>query len=338
MNNLHVRNVNEALSVGLNLMRRKAVDRDSRNGPVRVVHGPVLTTYDRPWERVLTCPVRDANPFFHLYEAVWMLGGRNDLASLTRFLPKFKDYSDDGRTLHGAYGHRWRAHFGVRGRRDQLAEIIEALRDNHDDRRQVLQMWSVEDDLGRSGKDLPCNTHAYVSINKKDKLELTVCCRSNDMIWGAYGANAVHFSFLQQYLADMVGVQPGRMYQLSNNFHAYRNEQYEALQEEHQPDQPYKRLEWELEVTGAPIVTEPKHWENDLKLVLDEGNYLGTRNAWFQQVVQPLMRAHDAYKRKNDPDRYDAALEIAAQCTAPDWREAATAWLERRRAKFLAKE
>jgi hypothetical protein len=55
-------------------------------------------------------------------------------------------------------------------------------------------------------------------------LDLTVCCRSNDAIWGAHGANAVHFSVLQEYLAARIGVGVGTMYQWSNNYHAYESE------------------------------------------------------------------------------------------------------------------
>jgi thymidylate synthase len=52
-------------------------------------------------------------------------------------------------------------------------------------------------------------------------LDLTVLCRSNDVVWGAYGANAVHFSVLQEYLAGRIGVDVGVMYQFSNNYHGY---------------------------------------------------------------------------------------------------------------------
>ncbi|MGK3946522.1 thymidylate synthase, partial [Streptomyces caeruleatus] len=69
-------------------------------------------------------------------EALWMLNGNNNLDYLLWFNSKFGEYSDDGETLHGAYGHRWRQYFGY----DQLEWIIDELTNNPASRRCVLQM------------------------------------------------------------------------------------------------------------------------------------------------------------------------------------------------------
>ena len=50
---------------------------------------------------------------------------------------------------------------------------------------------------------------------------MTVCCRSNDIIWGTYGTNAVHFSMLQEYLAARLNAQLGVYRHISDSFHAY---------------------------------------------------------------------------------------------------------------------
>ena len=67
-------------------------------------------------------------------------------------------------------------------------------------------MWDAKQDLSHrnESKDLPCNTHVYFSI-REGFLDMTVCNRSNDLIWGCCGANAVHMSFLQEYVATMWG-------------------------------------------------------------------------------------------------------------------------------------
>lgn len=333
------RNVNEALTKGLRLIKQSGEARDSRNGEVAVLPAPCMTLYEKPWERVLLCPVRDANPFFHLFESVWMLGGRNDLASLKPYVGTFGRFSDDGHILHGAYGKRWRAHFPKWPdieQIDQLDRVVAGLRHDYDCRRQVIAMWDPEVDLGGTGRDLPCNTHVYVQV-VSGKLTITVCCRSNDMIWGAYGANAVHFSFLQQYLAERVGVPMGPMYQLSNNFHAYQNEQLAKLTVEHVPDEPYDRNPTWVESSQIKLVEDEVAFGNDLKLVLDEDNFTGTVNPWFQQVLQPVVRAHQAWRKKDDPERFDKALEVLEQCRAADWRETCVAWLQRRRAQFESK-
>ena len=49
----------------------------------------------------------------------------------------------------------------------------------------------------------------YILKIKNGRLQMTVHCRSNDIIWGTYGANAVHFSILQEYVAARIGVDLG---------------------------------------------------------------------------------------------------------------------------------
>jgi len=55
-------------------------------------------------------------------------------------------------------------------------------------------------------------------------LNMTVFNRSNDMVYGALGANVVHFSVLQEYMAACIGVEVGTYYQVSSNMHVYLDE------------------------------------------------------------------------------------------------------------------
>lgn len=208
-------NVNEALYSGLIHLRANGVESDSRNGKVIRAPGPVLTEYVRPWERLVMSPVRDANHVFHLMETLWMLAGRDDVKPLLDFNAGFEKYAQQDGRQWGAYGKRWRNFGGY----DQLPPLIEELK-KPDNRRAVLQMWSCPLDLGSPVKDVPCNTQVYFEVFQ-GRLNMTVTCRSNDVIWGAYGANAVHFSFLQEIIAHELKVQVGRYYQLSNNYHLY---------------------------------------------------------------------------------------------------------------------
>ena len=103
-----------------------------------------------------------------------MLAGRKDLEYVSNLLPRMKDFSDDGETLQGAYGYRWRHQFHI----DQIELVVQELENNPESRRAVIQMWSAND-LGRVSKDLPCNTQLYVNV-RQDYVDMTVCCRSND--------------------------------------------------------------------------------------------------------------------------------------------------------------
>ena len=99
---LRVRNVNEALPVALQMIQEYGKPAESRGLHTLRVHGPVTTIYERPEERVLFDSVRDANPFFHLIESLWILGGSNRMELPSMFLEGIKRFSDDGVTFHGA--------------------------------------------------------------------------------------------------------------------------------------------------------------------------------------------------------------------------------------------
>lgn len=332
MYTIEARNVNDALVKGMNLLGTRGDWRPSRNGRVRVVPGPVTTTYLKPRERVLFSHKRDANPFFHFAESIWMMAGRNDVEMLAKFVKRMKTFSDDGKTFHGAYGHRWFYHFGM----NQIERIVEMLKDNPDDRRCVLQMWDCTVDLGRQGKDVPCNTHIYLTRDKMGALDMTVCCRSNDAIWGAYGANVVHMSFLQECVAGFIGCKVGMYYQISNNFHAYedvftnltmkKGPLWSDCQYTINSMEPYPIVD---------IALGREKWYEDLTTFLHTDNVAAFRHAFFAQVAIPIFRAHQAYREHRGLARYDVALEVVSQCRAEDWKMACSLWLERRRIRYV---
>lgn len=308
-----------ALWSGMKILEQRGIKRDSRNGPVYVMPSPVTTEYVFPYRKVLFCPPRDANPFFHLHEALWMLGGRNDVASVARYVKRMREFSDDGTTLQGAYGYRWRNHFG----HDQLDTIVDALRDNPDDRRCVLSMWDGSRDLGRKSKDLPCNTQAYFSVNGVGELDMTICNRSNDIIWGAYGANLVHMSFLLEYMAARLERKVGTYYQISNNFHAYANV-FDPLKEKLRDWHPQSPSTYPI--TMPLMNTDDATWRWCLAKYLDTPDCHAFDDPFFEHVAVPMREMHHDYKAGD----VEGAMHWWARIQADDWRKAAGAWVTRR--------
>lgn len=327
------RNVNYALHEGAKLIRERGVQSPSRNGPVVVAPEPVTTVYQKPDERVMLHPERDANPFFHLYEALWMLAGRNDLAPLKEYVSRMSDFSDDGgKTQPGAYGYRWRRHFPT----DQIAWAIDRLRRDTNDRRVVIQMWDAVADIPAAdigGKDVPCNLVLLPAI-REGQLDITVFCRSNDMVWGAYGANAVHFSFLQEYMARVLGLPVGRYYQVSNNFHAYLSTLDKAG-----VDWPWGGTAGDPYERGAvrpfPLSDGPltkQEFREDLGMFMEDPARVGIRNLFLKRVALPMVMAHRCWKREKN---LGAALEIVNQMPEwCDWKAAAELWLLNRNKKL----
>lgn len=294
----------------------------SRYGDTLRCTYPVTWGYLNPEECVLTNVNRDANPFFHMYEALWMLAGLDTVEEVARFCSRMRDFSDDGHTINDAYGYRWRNWFEF----DQLIELIDLLRKEPNTRRAVLTMWDPTSDIKGSlmgMKAVPCNTQCYFAVRGKE-LNLTICNRSNDLLWGAFGANAVHFSFLLQYMAMQCGLGVGTMVHFSNDLHLY-NEHYnpDKWLDGFQGD-PYQKHGWiaqPLSVDGADVAA----FDADLAYIDDPCyDYV---NTWMKNVYENAMFAWAFHKQRE----YDAALRAANLITSPDWQAACVQWLAKRR-------
>lgn len=332
---IEARNAHSALPMGLALLAAEGIPMPSRAGSTITHPLPVTTIYRRPDERVVFWPERDANPFFHFFEGLFYLAGRRDLDFMTQFLPRMRDFSDDGVNLQGSYGWRWRHHFGY----DQLERLIALLQKNLMSRRAILTMWDPRCDLLEdegASSDVPCNTTikfrvVYGGRDEPNRLSIVVFNRSNDIIYGLYGANAVHFSMLQEYVAARLGLVVGTMTTISTDFHAYEDI-YEkvyrgSLRESDAAsrDGPYESGE----VVPLPMVSHPGSWDEELHRFLsnpNEGVFL-YQNLFFPRVARPLWNSHVAWKTGD----LDAALVLAVRCVSPDWKKAAVEWLLRRK-------
>lgn len=370
----------------------------SRNGGVMVLQEPIIVTYEKPLERVLTNPVRDANPFFHLYEALWMLAGRNDVAPLKYYNSKVDQFSDDGKTFNGAYGYRWRQYGKYRistgmdrttqTSYDQLEIIAYHLRNDTGSRRAVLSMWNVEDDLLKIGvqcscgsglkmtndckrcrgigklppsKDVCCNLEVMFSVRSHyaspefsgeiKLLDMTVTNRSNDMVWGMLGANYVHFSFLQEYMAAKIGADVGVYNQFSNNLHVYDwnwkpdewNEgmidYYEKLpMSEHVP------LVEDHEIFDAELLEFVEVHRNGEAVNYKGAGRIVWRERFFREVAHPMMCAFHCHK---SGDYAEAAIWLGLKpglsdglspVMAHDWAIVAEEWIYRRKHNKGAKK
>jgi hypothetical protein len=335
---INARNVNSAWNQAKGVVSGGMISRPSRNGDVLEYRDPVATVYQKPNERVLFDARRDANPFFHMFEAMWMLAGRDDLAAFdhVNMGHLLRPYSDNGETVNGAYGYRWRNYFN----QDQLGWIIGVLRLNPDDRRCVLTMWDGNKDLTNTqSKDVPCNTQIYFKLRPvcqgtPSKLLMTVCNRSNDIVFGCYGANAVHMSFLHEYMAAMLGVPMGEYTQISDSWHAYLDTWEKFGGKEQLPDDwndPY--VPWyhgpKVEkVSSIPLVTNPALFDMEVRRWVESPTERGAYyNEFFYHTATPMMLAwtqFKAFKQKAE------AMDTAELIEAPDWRLACINWLKRR--------
>lgn len=313
---------------------------------------PVMTVYEKPEQRVLFSPARDCNPFFHFFESLWILGGREDVAYLAQFNSRISNFSDDGKKFHAPYGHRLRFHW----EHDQLMTAIDMLARDNTTRQVALSIWDPDADLGAKTKDVPCNDFIMLKI-RRGALNMTVCCRSNDAVWGAYGANVVQFSVLQEFIARAVGVEVGVYRQFSDSFHVYTdNEAWNRYEKSGEGDvDPYALANGDRAVSSFPLMEKGvrhENWLSQLSFFLRDGSSFAYEKAtglrvddFFPYVAEPLWEAWDAWKRgpvdiaiAGDEQavraqRGRAALGHLEYCRATDWREACKQWIQRRLGK-----
>lgn len=317
MKTLTDRNVNIIFPMGIQLLNLEGISRKSRNGPTLEIMEPVAVTYTHSDERVLFDENRDSNPFFHLFESLWMLAGRSDVAFLDQYNSQMKQYSDDGEGFNAAYGQRLRSGFGL----DQIDTVIKRLRANPDDRRAVLQIWDPKD-LVKDSRDLACNIVIAPRI-RRGRFDWTVFNRSNDYVFGMTGANVVHLSIIQEYMARMIGVEPGSYTQITNCLHAYtENPVWQRVKD---TQLKFHDLYTVGKVKPFPLVTKVHDWDNDLKRWMDcpwaDHKYA---DPFFNQVAKPMAIVHRAHKENKD------GLKYASRIEAQDWKVACCKWLERR--------
>jgi hypothetical protein len=189
------------------------------------------------------------------------------------------------------------------------------------------------------GKAVPCNTHAYFDV-RNGALNMTVCCRSNDIYFGAYGANSVHFSFLQEYMAAGVGVPVGIYRQMSNNYHLYtdvldlkkadqiigesaRTNYYLFDSQAMQPRVPLVNDFNSFYIDANAFVNDP--WNNVTK-----HSY---QNTFFTSVALPMYRVWKVRKTvpRSELDQYLDAIKDSP------WRIACQEWIYRKEERWKVK-
>ena len=277
---------------------------------------PTLWRVENPKQRVLFNPKRMCNPYLHVMETIWMFAGAKNVDFLLPFSKQMEVYAEPDGTINGAYGHRWRNYF----HRDQIVGVIHELARYPNSRQAVIAMYDPTQDWKQGWKDRPCNTHIYFRV-VGGCLDMTVCNRSNDAVWGMTGANAVHMTYLQELIAAGLNRPVGRYYVMTNNLHIYAHH-WHLLRNpgnyDHYHDQTY--------VHPLPLLGEGETdiWEFlqecEAFLVNDtEGCY---KSSWINGVVIPMYE-HYMCRLNGDKDTYDTEETLAT-----DWRLAEDLWRE----------
>lgn len=282
----------------------------TRNGKAKVLKEPLTICTRKIQHRLILDEQRNANPFFHIMEAIWMMAGQDSdwIVKFNKNMENFisQDWDVDLTPyFHGAYGYRWMHHFNM----DQVQACIEQLKEDPGSRRAYISMWDPRADLTPT-PDLPCNVGISLQM-KGGCLDMYVFNRSNDVIWGMLGSNIVHFSMLQEVIADCLGVPFGKLYQMSANAHIY---------ERHWPLLEFPH-ESQLLPPMLPLMTSSwTDWKTDCQMFVKMGPNAEFLHKWFDEVARPMYLA---YTERNQ--QYVDQIKCSAT------REACNQWWERNR-------
>ena len=169
-----------------------------------------------------------------VHELLWFLSGDTN----TRYLREngvtiWDEWADENGNLGPVYGKQWRAWEAKDGRTiDQIAELIQGLKQNPTSRRLLFTGWNVGE-LNRMALP-PCHmTYQYYVAD--NRLSGILYQRSADAFLGL-GWNLCEAALLIHMLAQQVGLEPGELVWMGGDVHLYANHVDQArIQIEREP-------------------------------------------------------------------------------------------------------
>lgn len=159
--------------------------------------------------------------FSSLGELLWYLSKENRLDFIERYVPAYREESEDGKTVHGGYGPRIFDQRGI----NQLQNVMQLLKNRPSSRRAVIQLFNAED-IASVFKEIPCTTTLQFLV-RDSKLELLVTMRSNDAYLGL-PHDVFCFSMLQEIVATTLGLPLGSYRHFAASMHMYTKHHVKA--------------------------------------------------------------------------------------------------------------
>lgn len=195
-----------------NLIRRRGLAISPTKGPALEISGASLKL-TAPRARLCRTEAR-AVLFSCLGELLWYLSGSKDLAFIKHYIPSYGKYSDDQKTVFGAYGPRM---FG-KGADAQVKRVISHLREKSDTRQAVIQIFD-RSDIVEAHKDVPCTCTLQFML-RENRLQLITTMRSNDA-WLGLPHDIFCFTMIQELVARSLGVELGAYKHFVGSLHLY---------------------------------------------------------------------------------------------------------------------
>ena len=175
-----------------------------------------------------------------IYELLWFLRGDSNIAYLKdNGVSIWDEWADEEGELGPVYGVQWRSWPTPDGGSiDQIAQVVQQLRENPDSRRIILSAWNVAD-IDRMALP-PC--HCLFQFWVADgKLSCLLYQRSCDIFLGV-PFNIASYSLLTHMLAQQAGLGVGEFIWTGGDCHLYSNHLEQADEQLKREPLPLPRL------------------------------------------------------------------------------------------------
>ena len=164
-----------------------------------------------------------------IHELIWFLAGSTNIQYLKdNGVSIWDEWADSEGNLGPIYGYQWRSWPAPDGRHiDQIAQVMDQIRNNPDSRRMIVSAWNVADIPQM--KLVPC--HAFFQFYVADgKLSCQLYQRSADIFLGV-PFNIASYALLTHMMADQTGLDVGEFIWTGGDCHLYSNHM-EQVQEQ----------------------------------------------------------------------------------------------------------
>ncbi|AUX47579.1 thymidylate synthase [Sorangium cellulosum] len=275
------------------LIRSKTRIKTSR-GMTREIFG-VLLQIDNPRAR-LSRTESKSTLFSCLGELLWYLAKTDKLSFIAYYAEKYRDESEDKKTIRGAYGPRL---FGMNGQ-NQIQNVLRVLGENRRSRRAVIQIFDSSD-IARRHKEIPCTCTMQFAIRHK-RLDMLTNMRSNDAFLGL-PHDVFAFTMIQEIMASALNVRMGTYRHAVGSLHLYEKNIESA--------RAYLREGWQSRVSMPRMPKGDPFCAIDVLLNAErdfrEGRTINVKDLGLDPYWEDLARILQIYRHYRNNERENIA-------------------------------
>ncbi len=186
-----------------------------------------------------------------IHELLWFLKGDTNVRYLQENGVRiWNEWADENGELGPVYGHQWRSWSDNKGGTiDQIANVIEQIKNNPDSRRLIVTAWNPADVENMALPPCHCFFQFYVA---EGKLSLQLYQRSADTFLGV-PFNIASYALLLMMVAQVTNLQLGDFVYTTGDTHLYLNHLEQA----------------DLQLTRTPRALPKMRLNPDVKNIFD---------------------------------------------------------------------